>query len=90
MSRITFIIGFQTFMLDMTKFRYKNWLVLLTILLAYAIMGYYNGFFAGFLQGFLIAVSLAILIGELYYIFTGKEMRGYILGSRKTSDEYLP
>jgi len=73
----------------MNKFRFKNWLILLAILIAYMIMGYHNGFFGGFLQGLLVTVCIVILVGELYWIFTGKEMRGYILRSRKSQDEYL-
>jgi len=73
----------------MNKFRFKNWLILLSILVAYFVMGYHNGFFGGFLQGFLVTVSLFIIVGELYYILTGKDMKGYILGNNNSKDKYL-
>jgi len=73
----------------MKKIRYKNWLVLISILVAYTVMGYHNGFFDGFLQGLLLAVSTAIIIGELYWIITGKELKGYILGGSDSQDKYL-
>jgi hypothetical protein len=73
----------------MKKFRYKNWLVLLSILIAYGVMGYYNGFLNGFLQGALLTASLIIIIGELYWIITGKDMKWYLLGGSNTQDQYL-